>query len=102
MSFSDGSNLSTSCTCHILTTEPHALAFWHEEILRLGRFLEESTGQKIDRDHLRFQIRMHNRIRKLVRRISRFQAAERIPLSGLGYDDRDGDEELFRLPGKIS
>ena len=66
-----------------MTTERHAVQFWHEEILRLGRFLEESTGRKIDRDHLRFQIRVHNRIRKLVRRISRFQAAERIPLSGL-------------------
>ena len=66
-----------------MTTERHAVQFWHEEILRLGRFLEESTGRKIDRDQLRFQIRVHNRIRKLVRRISRFQAAERIPLSGL-------------------
>ena len=63
--------------------EPHALQFWYEEILRLGSFIEESTDQKIDRDHLRFQIRVHNRIRKLIRKISRFQAAERVPLSGL-------------------
>ena len=52
--------------------EPHALDFWREQIHRLGSFVEESTGQKIDRDHLRFQIRIHNRIRKLIRRISRF------------------------------
>ncbi len=65
------------------TAEPHALRFWYEEILRLGRFVEASTGQKIDKDHLRFQIRIHNRIRKLVRRILRFQAADRPPVSGL-------------------
>ncbi len=63
--------------------EPHALHFWRQEILRLGSFVEGFTGQKIDMDRLRFQIEIHNRIRKLVRRISRFQAAERVPLSGL-------------------
>ena len=83
-----------------LTTEPHALQFWHEEILRLGRFLEESTGQKIDRDHLRFQIRMHNRIRKLVRRISRFQAAERVPLSGLDMMTVMETKSFFVYPEK--
>ncbi len=65
------------------TNEPHALRFWHEETLRLAKFVEEYTGQRIDREHLRFQIRIHNNIRKLIRKISRFQAAERIPLSGL-------------------
>jgi len=65
------------------TTEQHALRFWHEEILRLGSFVEESTGQRINKDHLRFQIRIHNTIRQLLRKISRFQAAERIPISGL-------------------
>ncbi len=63
--------------------EPHALQFWHREILRLGGFVEELTGRKIELDHLRFQIGIHNSIRKLVRRISRFQAAERVPISGL-------------------
>jgi benzoyl-CoA reductase/2-hydroxyglutaryl-CoA dehydratase subunit BcrC/BadD/HgdB len=65
------------------TDEPHALRFWYEEILRLGKFVEETTGQRINKDHLRFQIRIHNRIRKLLRKISRFQTAERIPISGL-------------------
>ncbi len=65
------------------TVERHALHFWYEEILRLGRFVEESTGRKIDMDHLRFQIKIHNRIRKLAGRIARFQAAERVPVSGL-------------------
>ncbi len=65
------------------SNEPHALHFWHQEILRLGRFIEEFTGNRIDRDNLRFQIRTHNRIRKLMGKISRFQASERVPLSGL-------------------
>ncbi|MCE5334067.1 MAG: 2-hydroxyacyl-CoA dehydratase family protein [Desulfobacteraceae bacterium] len=65
------------------TSEPHALHFWYEELLRLGRFVEEHTGIKIDREQLRSQIRVHNRMRSLVRKISSFQAAERIPLSGL-------------------
>ncbi len=63
--------------------EPQALHFWYQEVLRLGSFIEKFTGHKIDRDHLLFQIRTHNEIRKLMGRISRFQAAERVPLSGL-------------------
>jgi benzoyl-CoA reductase/2-hydroxyglutaryl-CoA dehydratase subunit BcrC/BadD/HgdB len=82
------------------TTEPHALQFCREEILRLGRFLEDSTGHKIDRDHLRFQIRLHNRIRKLVRRISRFQAAGRIPLSGLDMMTVMETKSFFVYPEK--
>ena len=65
------------------TDEPHALRFWHEEILRFAKFVEDFTGQRIDKDHLRFQIRIHNDIRKLIRKISRFQAAARAPISGL-------------------
>ncbi|MCL5406641.1 MAG: 2-hydroxyacyl-CoA dehydratase family protein [Deltaproteobacteria bacterium] len=65
------------------TDRPHALRFWYEEILRLAKFVEECTGQRIDKEHLRFQIRIQNTIRKLISRISRFQAAERIPISGL-------------------
>ncbi|MGC8491740.1 MAG: 2-hydroxyacyl-CoA dehydratase, partial [Syntrophobacteraceae bacterium] len=52
-------------------TESHAVRFWHEEILRLGSFLEQFTGRSIERDHLQFQIRVHNRIRKLTRKIAR-------------------------------
>jgi len=63
--------------------EPHALHFWHQEILRLGSFVEELTGRKIDVEHLRYQIIIHNRIRELARKISRYQAAERVPISGL-------------------
>jgi len=62
---------------------PHALRAWYEEILRLRSFIEESTGQTIDEDYLRFQIQIHNKIRRLMRRISRFQADAKIPISGL-------------------
>ena len=65
------------------TSEPHALRFWHEEILRLAKFIEEFTGQRIDGDHLRYQIRIHNKIRRLIKKISRFQASAGIPVSGL-------------------
>ena len=80
--------------------EPHALHFWYEEILRLGRFVEELTGRKIDRDHLRFQIRIHNRIRRLIRRISRFQSAERIPLTGLDMMTVMETKSFFVYPEK--
>lgn len=63
--------------------EPHALEFWRREIIRLGSFVEEFTGRKTDMDRLRFQIGMHNNMRKLIGRISRFQAAEPAPISGL-------------------
>ena len=82
------------------TTERHFLRFWHEEILRLGRFLENITGQKIDRDHLRFQIRIHNKIRNLIRRISRFQAAGRIPISGLDMMTVMETKSFFVYPEK--
>lgn len=65
------------------STEGHALRFWYEEIHRLGRFIEDFTGQELDRDNLRFQIKVHNRIRKLISKISHFQAADRVPVSGL-------------------
>ncbi len=79
---------------------PNALHFWHEEILRLGSFLEQSTGQRIDRDHLRFQIRIHNKIRKLIRKISRFQAAEHAPLSGLDILTVMETKSFFVYPEK--
>ncbi len=80
--------------------EPHALRFWHEEILRLGSFLEELTGQRIDKDLLRFQIRIHNEIRKLIRKISRFQVAERVPLSGLDMLTVMETKSFFVYPEK--
>lgn len=64
-------------------TEPHALRFWHEELIRLARFLEDATGKRIEEAELRHQIAIHNRMRRLIRRISRFQAAERVPITGL-------------------
>ena len=82
------------------TTESHSLHFWHEEILRLGRFVEDITGQKIDRDHLRFQIRIHNKMRRLMRKISRFQATTRIPISGLDMMTVMETKSFFVYPEK--
>ncbi|MEM5788445.1 MAG: double-cubane-cluster-containing anaerobic reductase, partial [Syntrophobacteraceae bacterium] len=63
--------------------EPGALRFWHAEIVRLGGYIEEFTGNRIEKDHLRYQISIHNRIRMLLDKIARFQAAERVPMSGM-------------------
>lgn len=82
------------------TTEPHALQFWHTELLRLGGFIEEFTGRKIDQDHLRFQIRIHNIIRKTINRISRFQVADRPPVSGLTMMTVMETKSFFVYPEK--
>ncbi len=63
--------------------EEDALEFWLSEIMRLKQFLEEQTGQSIEAEELRSQIKIHNKIRKIIRKISRFQASESIPISGL-------------------
>ncbi len=80
--------------------EPHALHFWYEELLRFGNFLEQTTGQKIDRGPLRFQVKIHNRIRRLIGRISRFQASERVPLSGLDMLTVMETKSFFVYPEK--
>ena len=43
---------------------------------------------------------MHNRIRKLIRKISRFQAAERVPLSGLDMLTVMETKSFFVYPEK--
>jgi len=65
------------------TNGAHALAFWLQEITRLKAFLEEQTGQSIAAHELNRQIKLQNEVRKLLWRISRYSAAEAIPLSGL-------------------
>lgn len=65
------------------TNGGHALAFWAEEMARLKSFLEEQTGRNIEVSELNRQIRLQNEVRRLLWRISRCSAAERVPLSGL-------------------
>ena len=65
------------------TNGAHALAFWLQEITRLKGFLEEQTGQSIEAHELNRQIKLQNEVRKLLWRISRYSAADAIPLSGL-------------------
>jgi benzoyl-CoA reductase/2-hydroxyglutaryl-CoA dehydratase subunit BcrC/BadD/HgdB len=81
-------------------SEPHALHFWREELVRLGSFVEGFTGRKIDMEDLRFQIRTHNRIRELAGRIARFQAAERPPISGLDMMTVMESKSFFASPGR--
>ncbi len=65
------------------TNGGHALAFWAAEMARLKGFLEEQTGRNIEVSELNRQIRLQNEVRRLLWRISRYSAAERIPLSGM-------------------
>ena len=65
------------------TNGAHALAFWLQEITRLKGFLEEQTGQSIEAHELNRQIKLQNEVRRLLWRISRYSAADAIPLSGL-------------------
>ncbi|MEN6439139.1 MAG: double-cubane-cluster-containing anaerobic reductase [Syntrophobacter sp.] len=60
-----------------------ALRYWLSEILALRDFLETHTGIKVEPKELRKQITIHNRIRKLVRRISDANAGRNVLLSGL-------------------
>ncbi len=60
-----------------------ALQYWLSEILELRDFLEAHTGIRVDNEELRKQIDVHNRIRKVIRRISDVNAGRRVLLSGL-------------------
>jgi benzoyl-CoA reductase/2-hydroxyglutaryl-CoA dehydratase subunit BcrC/BadD/HgdB len=62
---------------------PMALLLWQEEIYRLKEYLEEVTGNKIDREGLRGQIKINNKIRGLLKKIVYQCAGEIVPISGL-------------------
>jgi ABC-type lipoprotein export system ATPase subunit len=59
------------CLARVLALEPQIL------------LLEEQTGQRIEAHELNRQIKLQNEVRRLLWRISRYSAAETIPLSGL-------------------
>lgn len=65
------------------TNGGHALAFWVQEMTRLKGFLEEQTGRSMEVPELNRQIKLQNEVRRLLWKISRYSAAETIPLSGL-------------------
>ncbi len=54
----------------------HAQMFWRLEIDSLVEFLQDLTGRSITDDALRAQIRIHNRIRRLMRRLHAVNAAK--------------------------
>lgn len=65
------------------TNGGHALDFWRQEMIRLKDFLEDQTGHVIEVQALNRQIKLQNEVRRLLWRISRYSAAEAVPLSGL-------------------
>ncbi len=59
-----------------------ALVYWLQEIYKLKEFLEKETGTQIERESLTDQIRLHNRVRILLKEIMRQCASDPIPLTG--------------------
>jgi benzoyl-CoA reductase/2-hydroxyglutaryl-CoA dehydratase subunit BcrC/BadD/HgdB len=62
---------------------PMALLFWQEEFTRLKEYLEQTTGKPISKEGLRYQIKINNRIRRLLKEIVYQCAGEIVPISGL-------------------
>jgi benzoyl-CoA reductase/2-hydroxyglutaryl-CoA dehydratase subunit BcrC/BadD/HgdB len=62
---------------------PVAALLWQEEIYRLRKYLEETTGNRIDREGLRRQIKINNHIRRLLKEIVYQCAGEIVPITGL-------------------
>ena len=65
------------------STSPSALEFWHSEILRLKRFLEEWTHQPIQTGELARQINLQNRIRLSFQRLMKLNRPGSIPINGM-------------------
>ena len=62
---------------------PVAALLWQEEIYRLRKYLEETAGNRIDREGLRRQIKINNHIRRLLKEIVYQCAGEIVPIAGL-------------------
>jgi benzoyl-CoA reductase/2-hydroxyglutaryl-CoA dehydratase subunit BcrC/BadD/HgdB len=60
-----------------------ALLYWLEEIYKLKEYLEEATGNKIVPEALRYQIKINNRIRRLLKEIVYLCAGDPVPITGL-------------------
>ncbi len=60
-----------------------AALLWQEELVRLKEYLEETTGNRIDRESLRYQIRINNQIRRRLKEIVYQCAGETVPITGL-------------------
>ncbi len=57
--------------------------YWLEEIRKLGEYLEEATGNRIDPEGLRYQIKINNQIRRLLKEIVYQSSGESAPITGL-------------------
>jgi benzoyl-CoA reductase/2-hydroxyglutaryl-CoA dehydratase subunit BcrC/BadD/HgdB len=60
-----------------------AALLWQDEMVRLKEFLEETTGNRIDRESLRHQIKINNQIRQRLKEIVYQCAGETVPITGL-------------------
>jgi benzoyl-CoA reductase/2-hydroxyglutaryl-CoA dehydratase subunit BcrC/BadD/HgdB len=60
-----------------------ALLYWQKEIYRLKEHLERITGNIINKEALRYQIKINNRIRGLLKNIVYQYAGDNIPITGL-------------------
>ncbi len=78
-----GSSPFSCCSFPITPTAGWLPLLWQEEIYRLKEYLEETTGNRIDREGLRYQIRINNRIRRLLKEIVYQCAGETVPITGL-------------------
>jgi benzoyl-CoA reductase/2-hydroxyglutaryl-CoA dehydratase subunit BcrC/BadD/HgdB len=59
------------------------LDYWRNQVTALKAFLEDRTGVAIEEAELRKQIRIQNRVRKLLKEILGLCAGATVPLSGL-------------------
>lgn len=64
-------------------SDPAALTYWHAEILRLTRFLEQQTGHTVQAKELTRQVKLHNRMRLAFQRLMQLNLPGREPLSGM-------------------
>lgn len=64
-------------------SDESSLTYWTGELRRFAAFLEKETGHRITEEELSQEIRLHNRIRKQLLRITATGQAPVPPLSGL-------------------
>ena len=60
-----------------------SLNYWVEEIVRLKDFLEIQTGTEITAEELSYQIELHNKERRLLKKLVSYCGDYPVPISGL-------------------